>query len=141
MASVVKIFLGVLLPNSFQLIINVSFWRVVPDDIYITKVNQQISWLACTSNRLRIRSMECITEVPYFFLHVIVIVFLGLLMIFEKFNFFFKCAIILFPMRVWYSSWFISFCMSSFTSFFISQCKISLIFFVFNSFACIFNKV
>ena len=84
----------------FQLIINVSFWRVVTDDI-----DWRVSWLFCTSNRLRIRSIECITKVQHFSLHIIVVVLLGIIVkkfinnfiiranfCFDKFNFFFKCG-------------------------------------------------
>ena len=54
---------------------------------------------------VRIRSIACITKVPYFYLHIIVIVLLGIIVqkfinnfigrvnfCFEKFNFFFKCG-------------------------------------------------
>ena len=84
---------------------NVSFGRAVADDIYINKFDQWVSWLVCTANRLRIRSIECITEVPCFSLHIIVVILLGSIVekfintfipranfCFEKFNFFFKCG-------------------------------------------------
>lgn len=79
--------------EDFQKIINVCFRRVVAGDVYVTKFDDKFSWLVCTANSLRIRSIESITKAPYFSLHIIVTVnfVFRANYCFEKFNFFFKC--------------------------------------------------
>ena len=80
--------------EDFQKIINVCFRRVVAGDIYTTKFDDKFSWLVCTANSLRIRSIESITKATYFSLHLIVTVnfVFRANYCFEKFNFFFKCG-------------------------------------------------
>ena len=96
---------------------------------------------------VRIRSIACITKVPYFYLHIIAIVLLGTIVeefihkfigrvnfCFEKFNFLFKCGnysfinesfIFFIVLEVLFLFYFIFY---KFTSLFISRSSISLFF-------------
>ena len=60
------VFLVLLVLIAFQLIINVSCWEVVADNVYITKFNKWVFWLAFTANKVRITSIECIIKVSWF---------------------------------------------------------------------------